>query len=195
MRRCGRAPGRCRRGVAQGGVKRGHCLRPQGDGCRQPRPSRWPRSRHRPRRRSTGGRWCRTGDRCRPRTIRVGRTAAPTRQRHAEQLERRIGRLEVVALVLELLERVDDIADRLAVKLDAERLAFISSVERPTISDTSRRRCRCRLPPDDVLVGVARPAQRRGAGLPCARTPSSPCATAAGRPRSSRARPHGGQPR
>ena len=68
----------------------------------------------------------------------------------------------MVALVLELLERVDDIADRLAVKLDAERLGF--HLERRTAGHLRHEHAgavadRLRI---DVLVGVARPAQRRG---------------------------------
>src|SRR5207237_7515304 len=44
----------------------------------------------------------------------------PTRGAAHEQLERAVGRLEVVSLVLEPLERVDDLVQRRSVELDAD---------------------------------------------------------------------------
>ena len=82
-------------------------------------------------------------------------------------LERRIGRLEVVALVLELLERVDDIADVLPSSSMPSASAFISSVERPAISDTNAGAVADCLR-IDVLVGVLARLSAEVCRLPCA---------------------------
>ena len=57
-----------------------------------------------------------------------------------QQLERAVGRLEVVALVLEPLQLVDDAGERRAVERRARaRLAFSSMVALPASSDTTNR--------------------------------------------------------
>ncbi len=69
----------------------------------------------------------------------VKKSGVQPRRPAQQQLERPVGHLEVIALVLQVLELVEDPPEDLAVELETELGAFMASVERPAISETTTR--------------------------------------------------------
>ena len=105
----------------------------------------------------------------------------PTGRAPHEQLERAVGDLEVVALVLESLELLDDLGELRTVELETELLRLEHERRLARRAPTRRSACRCR-PRRATGARTRRDAwrSRSCAGPPCARTRSAPRTRPAG---------------